>query len=105
MNWDLIPKCKLALDKGAASLKCLEAVFANVLTSITLLAGMALFMMIAWGGFRYLTSGGDPKSAEGAKNTMTFALLGMILIGVAFLVFKIIESFTGVSILTFTIPD
>lgn len=105
MNWDSIPKCKEALSKGAASLKCLEAVFANILTAITLLAGMALFVMLCVGGFRYLTSGGDPKTAEGAKNTMTYALVGMVLIGVAFLIFRLIENFTGVSILTFTIPD
>ncbi|MBI2611601.1 hypothetical protein HYW54_02525 [Candidatus Gottesmanbacteria bacterium] len=105
MNWSDIESCGIAIEKGAASLKCLEAVFANILTSVTLLAGMALFVMLLWGGFRYLTSGGDPKAAEAARGTMTYALMGMVLIGVAFLIFKLIESFTGVSILTFTIPD
>lgn len=87
-----------------AQLKCLEAVFANILTAITSLAGIALFIMLLIGGFRYLTSGGDPKAAEGAKNTMTYALLGMVLMGVAFIVFNIISQFTGVDILRFRIP-
>ena len=90
---------------NVATLKCLEAVFRNVLLSITGLAGIALFIMLATGGFKYLTSGGDPKAAESAKNTMTFALVGVGLMGLAYIIFTIIGKFTGVEgLLNFQIP-
>lgn len=101
MQWD--PKC---IQDGVPTLKCLESVFANILSAVTGLAALSLFVMLLIGGFRYLTSGGEAKAAEGAKNTMTYALLGMALIGLAFLIFNIIARFTGVtSILNFHIPD
>ncbi len=101
-SWD---KCLDPINQ-VPTLKCLEIVFANILTAVTSLAGIALFVMLVIGGFKYLTSGGDPKAAEGAKNTMTFALIGMALIGLAFLVFNLISNFTGVpDILKFRIPD
>lgn len=99
MKWD---SCLIG---DVAQLKCLEIVFANVLTAITSLAGIALFVMFIIGGFKYLTSGGDPKASEGAKNTMTYAFMGMALMGLAYLIFTILENFTGVKFLIFKIPE
>lgn len=106
-NWTSNSECEQALAQGAASIKCLEPLFANILAAITGLAGITLFVMLAIGAFRYLTSGGEPKATEGAKNTMTYALLGMGLIGLAYVIFTIIGNFTGTSgfLLKFSIPD
>lgn len=48
------------------------------------LAGIALLTFLIWGGFQYLTSAGDPKKTESAKNTLTWAIVGFIVIVVAF---------------------
>ncbi len=91
---------------GVATLKCLEVVYANTLQIIVSLAGLSLFVMLCVGGFRYLTSGGDPKGAESGKQTMTYAIIGMALMGLAGLIFLIIQNFTGVeNLLKFQIPD
>lgn len=104
MNWDTCVETHGTVQ--VATLQCLEAVFANVLISITGLAGIALFVMLSIGGFRYLTSGGDPKAAESAKHTMTYALLGMGLMGIAYVVFVLIGNFTGVEgLMNFEIPQ
>ncbi len=39
--------------------------------------------MIIIGGFRYVTSGGDSNSVSGAKNTIIYALVGLIIVAVA----------------------
>lgn len=101
MPWATVSGCTL----DPPTIKCFEAVFANVLRAITSLAGIALFIMLVVGGFRYLISGGDQKAAEGAKNTMTYAIIGMVLIGLAYLIFNIIGKFTGTDVLHFRIPD
>jgi len=103
-----IPRC--AIDMGStiglvATIQGLECIFQNVLTVITVLAGLAVFIMLLIGGIKYLTSGGDQKAMEQAKNTMTFAILGLVLIIAAYLILNFLSVFTGISgLLKFTVP-
>lgn len=84
--------------------KCLEAIFSRILLVAISLSLLALFVMLVIGGFKFLTSGGDPKATASAKQTMTFAFLGMILMALAYVIFQIIHVFTGVDVLNFTVP-
>ena len=85
---------------NANPLSDLEKVFGNVLVSILALAGIVLFIMLIIGGFRYISSGGDPKAAESARNTLTYAIGGIVVIAVSFLILRLISTFTGVNDLT-----
>jgi TRAP-type C4-dicarboxylate transport system permease small subunit len=87
----------------AAPLSDLEAVFANIVKVALELAGIVLFVMLIIGGFKYLNSGGDPKAAEGAKKTITYAVVGLIFITLALLIMRFIKDFTGVDVTQFTI--
>ena len=87
------------------TLKCFEAVFSRILSIIVYLSVFALFVMLVIGGFKYLTSGGDQKQTAAAQQTLTFAIAGIALMAIAFLIFRIIEAFTGVPITIFKIPD
>ncbi len=93
------------MDTSPATIKDLELVFTNIVKVILAFGVVGLFWMLITGGFKYLTSGGDPKAVDGAKNTLTYAIGGFILLAFSFLVLQIIGSFTGTgSILTnFTI--
>ena len=86
------------------TLKCFEVIFANVLTMAVSLAVLALFVMLIVGGFKFMTSGGDPKATASGQQTMTYAIVGILLMALAYLIFMIIGSFTGVNILHFEIP-
>lgn len=67
-------------------------------------AAIGLFVMLLIGGFKYITSGGDPKAAAAAKATLTYAIGGMVLIACSYLILLVLSNFTGVpSILNFTI--
>lgn len=92
-------------DVDVPTIKCLEAVFTRVLTVAVSLAILALFVMLVVGGFKYLTSGGDQKATASAKQTMTYAILGLGLMIVAYIIFLLIETITGVGVLNFVIPD
>lgn len=84
--------------------KCFEVVFYRILNIIVSLGVLALFVMLVIGGFKYLTSGGDQKQTTSAQQTMTYAIAGIALMAIAYLIFRIIEAFTGVKITIFTIP-
>jgi hypothetical protein len=81
-------------------LTALNGTFNNIVGVALGFAGIGLFIMLLIGGFKFITSGGDPKAAGAAKQTLTFAIVGMILIASAYLIIKIIGQFTGVTDIT-----
>jgi hypothetical protein len=92
------------MGAAPAQLSGLETVFGNVVTSLLALGGIVLFLMLLSSGFKYLTSGGDPKAAEGAQKTFTYAIGGLVMLAGSYIILKIISQFTGATnILNFTI--
>lgn len=91
--------------EDAAKLSDLESYFSKVVGIILELAGIAFFIMIVIGGFNYLNSSGNPQQAEAAKKTLTYAIFGMILLALSFLILKLISQFTGVDITQFKITQ
>jgi len=86
-----------------AKLSDLNKVFENVVNVALAFAGIVLFIVLIIGGFRYITAGGDPKGIEGARKTLTYAIAGIVLVALAFLIIQFIESFTGARVTEFNI--
>jgi len=86
-----------------ATLKGLELIFKKILNYTVELAVVIVFIFLIIGGFRYLTSGGDPKATEAAKNTLTYAILGIVLLIGIWFILNFIKIFTGIDVTTFTI--
>lgn len=93
-------------ETDVATIQSLESVFGNVVLAVMGFVGIALFLMLTVGGFKFLFSGGDQKQLEAAHGTMTNAILGVILIVAAYLILRTIGVFTGIGdlITDFTIP-
>ena len=53
-------------------------------------AGAIAFGALVYGGYLYMTSGGDESRASRAKNTIVYALLGLAVIGIAGLVVNVV---------------
>jgi len=86
-----------------ATLKDLEGLFGNVISFVLGFAGITLFIMLLVGGFQFITAGGDPKAVEGAKKTLTYAIIGIVAIAASFLILRFISVFTGVDVTQFRI--
>ena len=79
-------------------------IFGRVLGALIPIGGIILFVMLIVGGFAYITSSGDPRKTEGARNTLTYAIAGIVVLAAAFLIVSVIATFTGVdSILNFNV--
>jgi hypothetical protein len=50
---------------------------------ISIIVGMASVVVILIGGYKYVTSSGDPGNIKSAKDTIMFALVGMVVAIVA----------------------
>lgn len=87
-----------------AELTGLQDIFSRVVSLAIGFGGVAFFIMFIIGGFQYLTASGNEQAVAGARKTLTFAIGGMVLIVLAFLILKLISTFTGVTgILNFQI--
>ncbi len=76
-------------------LQDLEGVFQNLLGAIIPFAGIVLFIFLVIGGYKFITSGGSPEKAAGAKATITYAIIGIVVIALSYLILSIIATFTG----------
>lgn len=55
------------------------------------ISGFAAFIMLVWGGFQWLTSAGNPARISEAKDRLTSAFLGLIIILASFLILQVIN--------------
>jgi hypothetical protein len=65
---------------GASGLAKTIKTIVNILSTIV---GIAAVIMIVVGGFRYVTSGGDSGNISSAKNTIIYAIVGLIIVALA----------------------
>lgn len=61
----------------------LKALAGKVVNLISLIVGIVAIIMIIYGGFRYITSGGDSGRVGNAKNTLIYAIIGLIIVALS----------------------
>lgn len=86
----------------------LDLIIQHVIQLALSLGGLAAFVMLIVGGFKFLTSSGDPKQVESAKNTITWAIGGLVVAIGTWFILNLIADFTGISIdtlLNFSLTD
>jgi hypothetical protein len=80
-------QCKIAKSDAIGKINNLVHTIVNLLTAIV---GIVAVIMIIVGGFRYITSGGNDTSVTSAKNTILYAIIGLVVVALA----QIIVRFT-----------
>ncbi len=80
-------QCVTAGGQAVSSINNLVKTAVNLLSAIV---GIVAVIMIIVGGFRYVTSGGNDTSVTAAKNTILYAIIGLVVVALA----QIIVRFT-----------
>jgi cytochrome bd-type quinol oxidase subunit 2 len=70
-------------DQASNSVSHLITVVVNVLSVIV---GVVAVIMIIFGGFRYITSAGNPEGAKSARSTILYAIIGLVVVALAQLI-------------------
>ena len=65
-----------------------NGVFQKVTNTLLFIIGAISVIMIIFGGFKYVTSGGDSSGVTSAKNTILYAVIGLV---VAMLAYAILD--------------
>jgi hypothetical protein len=62
----------------------------TVTTTLLEIVGAIAVIMVVIGGLRYTLSGGNPKETEAAKNTILFAVVGLVIASMALAIVKFV---------------
>lgn len=55
----------------------------SVINLFSLVVGIVSVIMIIFGGLKYITSGGDSGNVGNAKNTILYAIIGIVIVALA----------------------
>ena len=73
-----------------------NGVFTNITNTILFAVGLISVVMLIFGGIRYVISGGDQKKVTDAKNTILYAIIGLIISILSFAIVNFILNSIGV---------
>ncbi len=85
------------LDKnGVATLACIPVVLNNIINAALVFSGIVALILIIFSGIKFISSKGDQNEIDSAKKTLTYAIIGLIVIFLSFFVVRVIGQITGV---------
>jgi len=73
----------------------LRSLFERIVLWVLAIAGMIAVLFLIYGGFLYLTAGGDAERVTKAKTTIINAVIGIIVIALAFAIFFAVTDVLG----------
>ena len=91
----------LTLQEGAQAAQCDgcpsnlfgdAGVFRQVTNVILYIVGIIAVIMLIIGGIKYVVSGGDSKKVTDAKNTVLYAIIGLVICFLAFAIVNFVIS-------------
>lgn len=77
------------------------SIIGNILPYIFGAAAIALLIYLILGGFQMMTSRGDPKAMQGAQAKITNALIGFVIIIIAFFIVQLLGQLFGLQTNTY----
>jgi len=85
------------IDTGKGYATNFGTMFSSILNVVMLVAALLVFAYMIWGGVEWITSGGDKNKAEGARNKLTAAIIGLVIIAASYAVVTLVVQFLGFS--------
>lgn len=73
-----------------------RGVFTNISNTILYIVGIISVIMLILGGIKYVLSGGDSKKVTDAKNTILYAIIGLVIAILAFAIVNFVLNAMGV---------
>ncbi len=82
VNLDVTTNCQSGITGQDATAK-INDLIGDIINIFSIIVGVVSVIMIIYGGFRYITSGGDSSNVSSAKNTILYAIIGLIIVALA----------------------
>jgi type IV secretory pathway VirB2 component (pilin) len=105
--WALTPNQKAVCDAIGSGTDCVEtddqggtkvdSVIKTIVKLLGFVAGMLAVIMIIVSGIKYVTSGGDSNKIASAKNTLVYAIVGIIIVALSQVIVRFVLGQTAKS--------
>jgi len=83
----------------------LKTIIGSGLQLLLLIAAVFFFVYLIIGGIKWIMSGGDKAKVEAARNQITHALIGLLVVFGAWIVASLIKTMFGIDIFNPPIPS
>jgi len=98
---DLKPTTGNFVDLGNLTI---PQVVSALIRLTVVIAAIVFFFILVIGGIRWIASGGDKAQTEAARNQITAALVGLVIVFAAWAIVALINVFFKIDIFSLAIP-
>ncbi|MEK7592166.1 MAG: hypothetical protein AAB508_02095 [Patescibacteria group bacterium] len=67
--------------------------------TLLIISALLAFFYLILGGIQWITSGGDKAGMEAARNKITHAIVGLVIVGAAWAIMILVQNFLGITII------
>lgn len=86
------------VDDGVATITGIKCLISNVVAAAAPLIALSAVFMVIFGGAKIILGGENPKAYDAGINTIIYAVIGILSLGLAWFILVAIERFTGAPI-------
>jgi len=90
---------KQPINSGIIAGTELTTIISNALRIVFVVASLMVLVMLIWGAFQWIVSGGEKEAVGNARNRITNGLIGLAILALAFLIVTIVGQIVGIDIL------
>jgi len=96
---------KSASGQGIDPGTSISTVISNIITIIFIFGVLAVLFMLITGAFNWITSGGDKENVGKARSRIINALIGLLVLALAFLIARVAGQIVHIDIFNLKIPS
>ena len=83
----------------------LQNVISAIIRILLAVAALIAFIFLIIGGIKWITAGSNKEAAAEARGTLTAALIGLVIVFLAFLLLNIVKALFGIDLLKLELPS
>ena len=87
------------VDPSVTPFVSLGKLLSNAIQILIFVAGLFFFIMLIIGGLQWILSGGDKAGAQAARDRITSAFIGLVIVVAAFAITIVVSQVFGINIL------
>jgi len=84
-----------SITPGDFKINDIGFLISSVANILLIVAAIAAFLFLVLGGLQWITSGGDKSGMEQARNKITHAIVGLIIVAAAYAIMLLVSNFLG----------
>ncbi len=93
------PSILIKRPQDQIKIENLGSLVSALVGALMIVAALLAFFYLILGGIQWITSGGDKAGMEAARNKITHAVVGLVIVGAAWAIMILVQNFLGVTII------